>query len=302
MCFNLPSIQRRNVTAVADLQPAKLLEEKRRSASLEDAEVPEESHEALSKESEMYKDVELKTDTTVNSEVVTLSANHPTINDSSAVEETKDQEASFIQKQEVLKQLQPSDERQNSDEEQLSRDLSRQPQHLEPLSRTEEESHKEAEERETAQPEGAEWPSVERAICTEAEHPTASERREQTEPVEQKEQTGAELQPAAQQESDESEVMEQQQPPAETAVEHQAAQVDEGQEVELQTELVTSGSDAASPHTVLANGRKPQGPEMAAHHANGAEVDRGRARSLAERLFNLDGVQRVDVVKHVDKE
>uniref|UniRef100_A0A671YW45 PH and SEC7 domain-containing protein 3-like n=1 Tax=Sparus aurata TaxID=8175 RepID=A0A671YW45_SPAAU len=35
---------------------------------------------------------------------------------------------------------------------------------------------------------------------------------------------------------------------------------------------------------------------------NGGEVDREKARCLAERLFKLDGIQRVDVVKHLDKD
>lgn len=301
LCFNLPACaQRRNIaaavpltdhTTLTDAQSPELSEEGLRSASDEDAEASEESHEGLSEESEMCKDAELNADAAVNPQVVTIP-------DSSGVTDAKDQQTS-VQQQEVLELQHPAEERDSGE-------LSARLQHLEPSSLTEEEKeHKEEEEEEeTARPEGADWPAVERAICAEAEHPTASERREQTEPAERKEQTGLELQPPAPQETDESEVMEQQQQPlpAEAAGEHQVAQVDEGQEAELWTEVVASGSDALLPHTLLANGKQPQGPEMATPHANGAEVDRESARRLAERLFNLDGIQRVDVVKHVDKE
>lgn len=37
-------------------------------------------------------------------------------------------------------------------------------------------------------------------------------------------------------------------------------------------------------------------------YMNGAQVDRDMACSLAERLFKLDGIQRVDVVQYLDKE
>lgn len=312
MCFIFPYyIQPRNVAVVADVQPAELSEERRRSARDKDAEVPVERHVGLGKELEMCKDADLKTDS------VKPSFDHPTFTDTLKVAETKDQEASCLQQQEVMEQLPPSDKLQQQEvveklppsfdelqqpaEDRLSGELSGQIQHLEPSSLTEEaeeEVHTEAEER----AEGADWPLLERAICAEAELPTASERREQTEPAERKVQTASELQPAVQQETDESEVMQQQLPPAVAATEHRAALVDEGHEVELQSELVTGGSEAVSPHAALANGKKPQGPEMAAPHANGAEMDQGSARRLAERLFNLDGIQRVDVVKHVDKE
>lgn len=310
LCFNFPAcIQHRNVAAGAlltdytmltDAQPSELLEERRRLLS--DAEVPKESREGLSEESEMCKDAKLNADSAVNPQVVTQSVDRPSTPDGSEVVVAKDQETSFVQQQDLLEQLQPSDERRHAAEERDSGELSGRLQHLEPSSLTEKKEHKEVEEGETTRPEEADWPAVERVICGEAQHPTALERQEQTEPVEQKEQTGSELQPAAPQETDKSEVMEQQQPLAEAAAEHQVAQVDQSQEAEPRIEVVASGSDAVFPHTLLANGKQPQGPEMAAPHANGAEVDTGSARRLAERLFNLDGIQHVDVVKHIDKE
>ena len=42
--------------------------------------------------------------------------------------------------------------------------------------------------------------------------------------------------------------------------------------------------------------------EPAGLHMNGGSVDRKEARRLAERLYRLEEVQRVDVVKHMDKE
>lgn len=311
-CFNFPAcLQRRNCAASAPptghatltgTQPLEFSEKKRRSR----AEAPEELCEGLNKESKMYKDAELNEDLAADPKVVTQSIDRPMIPNGSGVAIAKDQEMSCVQQQEPLEQLQPSDERQHPAGERDSGELSGRLQHLEPsLLTEEEEEHKEAKRGETTRLEGADWPAVERVICAEAEHPTASERQEQTEPAERKEQTGLELQPAAPQETDESEVMErqqQQQPPAEAAVEHQVTQVDESLEAELPAEVVAGGSDALFPHTLLANGKQPQGPETAAPHANGAEVDRGSARRLAERLFNLDGIQRVDVVKHVDKE
>ncbi|RVE65847.1 hypothetical protein OJAV_G00120580 [Oryzias javanicus] len=47
------------------------------------------------------------------------------------------------------------------------------------------------------------------------------------------------------------------------------------------------------------NGEQHEAPGSAC--VNG-KVDKAMARSLAERLFNLDGIQRADVVKHLDKD
>ncbi|XP_051907752.1 PH and SEC7 domain-containing protein 2 [Hippocampus zosterae] len=42
--------------------------------------------------------------------------------------------------------------------------------------------------------------------------------------------------------------------------------------------------------------------ESATPHMNGGDMDREKAFRLAERLFKLEGIQRVDVVKHFDKD
>lgn len=52
----------------------------------------------------------------------------------------------------------------------------------------------------------------------------------------------------------------------------------------------------------LANGEQVKPAEPAAPRVNGCEVDGEMAQRLAERLFKLDGFQRMDVVKHLDKE
>ncbi|XP_013859141.1 PH and SEC7 domain-containing protein 1 [Austrofundulus limnaeus] len=53
---------------------------------------------------------------------------------------------------------------------------------------------------------------------------------------------------------------------------------------------------------VVANGGQHETSDPAAPFMNGGEVDREKARKLAERLFNLDNVERADVVKHIDKD
>ncbi len=62
------------------------------------------------------------------------------------------------------------------------------------------------------------------------------------------------------------------------------------------------GNKDGSVQTVVANGEQPKPPETAVPLMNGGEVDREKAHSLAEQLYNLDGIQRMDVVKHLDKE
>uniref|UniRef100_A0A3P8T5S8 SEC7 domain-containing protein n=1 Tax=Amphiprion percula TaxID=161767 RepID=A0A3P8T5S8_AMPPE len=47
---------------------------------------------------------------------------------------------------------------------------------------------------------------------------------------------------------------------------------------------------------------EPKHPDTAVTHMNGVEVDRETAHRLAKRLFILEGIQRADVVKHLDKD
>ncbi|KAF7662951.1 hypothetical protein LDENG_00221890 [Lucifuga dentata] len=61
-------------------------------------------------------------------------------------------------------------------------------------------------------------------------------------------------------------------------------------------------SKDGSIQTVIANGEQCKPSETAESHMNGSGLDREKACRLAERLHKLDGIQRVDVVKHLDKD
>ncbi|XP_054612875.1 PH and SEC7 domain-containing protein 1 [Dunckerocampus dactyliophorus] len=63
-----------------------------------------------------------------------------------------------------------------------------------------------------------------------------------------------------------------------------------------------TGTLNGSVPVLMANGETSRTSDDATPHMNGGDVDREMARHLAERLFKLDGVQRVDVVKHLDKD
>ncbi|XP_037608800.1 PH and SEC7 domain-containing protein 3 [Sebastes umbrosus] len=160
---------------------------------------------------------------------------------------------------------------------------------------------------ESTQPEHADLPEEStRTVCVEAEDPGVAEQQEQTEPPEQNEQTlqTADLSQPTLSETNESGVTEHLSP--ETEVTQQTAeaelnQVDKQAETSHQGEEVGGAGDG-SVQTVVANGEPPKSPETAVPHMNGDEVNREMARRLAERLFKLDGIQRVDVVKHLDKD
>lgn len=76
-------------------------------------------------------------------------------------------------------------------------------------------------------------------------------------------------------------------------------QVDKQPETSDEAEDVGDTEDG-DVQIVLANGEQPN--LLKTSHMNGGGVDREMARRLAEQLFKLDGIQRVDVVKHLDKE
>ncbi|XP_070844811.1 PH and SEC7 domain-containing protein 3 [Chaetodon trifascialis] len=150
----------------------------------------------------------------------------------------------------------------------------------------------------------------EQTVCVEAEDPGAAEQQEQTEPSEQNEQTADSSLPALSEqlagpeETDESEITEQVSAETEVTqqtVEAEFSQVDKQAEASHQAEEV-GGSEDGSVQTVVANGEQPKPPETAVPLMNGGEVDRELARRLAERLYKLDDIQRVDVVKHLDKD
>uniref|UniRef100_A0A671YPR3 PH and SEC7 domain-containing protein 3-like n=1 Tax=Sparus aurata TaxID=8175 RepID=A0A671YPR3_SPAAU len=167
---------------------------------------------------------------------------------------------------------------------------------------------------EPTQPENADQPEEstpsEQTDCIQAEDPVVAEQQEQMEPSEQSEQTTDSSQPTLSEqlehpeEIDESEITEQLS--AETEVTQQTAEA-EFSEVDKQAETSHQAEEAGhsengSVQTVLTNGEQPKPPETAVSLMNGGEVDREKARCLAERLFKLDGIQRVDVVKHLDKD
>lgn len=156
---------------------------------------------------------------------------------------------------------------------------------------------------EAAQPEEADLPdqhAADERVRVEAE--------QQTEPPEQKEQRSRWSQATVPEqlvqprETDEPEITEQlpagSQATQETAEEEEFSQ-DKRTATSHQVQEVSEGGSA---DPVLANEEQAKPAETAVRHANGREVDGAMARRLAERLFNLDGFQRVDVVKHLDKE
>ena len=180
----------------------------------------------------------------------------------------------------------------------------------------------------SARPEAAErteeCTQSDRTVCVEAKDPEVPEvpeqqqqqtEQQQTEPPEQNEQspqTADASQPTTseqhvlREDSDESEITEQLS--AETEVTEQTAEAAEAAEAEQvgspalhQAEEFTGPEDGGV-RTVMANGEKHKLPETPTPHMNGGEVDRAMARRLAEQLFKLDGIQPVDVVKHLDKE
>ncbi|XP_053266973.1 PH and SEC7 domain-containing protein 3 [Pleuronectes platessa] len=156
-----------------------------------------------------------------------------------------------------------------------------------------------------------------RTVCVEARDPEVPEQQQQqqTEPPEQNEQspqTADVSQPTISEQhvlsedSDESEITGQLS--AEPEVTEQTAEAAEAAELKQvgspashQTDEL-AGPEDGGVRTVMANGEKHKLPETPTPHMNGGEVDREMARRLAERLFKLDGIQPVDVVKHLDKD
>lgn len=331
-----------NPDKLLDLQQSELLEERQHLGSQENLELLERLHEdpaEQTEESEMCKDVGQNLDpeqseAAHNNEepFIQVADNVERIEDTQEILQLTEklEETSSLQDQDcdqtTSQQLSPQPEHSEPEqlemteepeqiqaevthqaEERHSEDQLGQPQHLEHLLQmelTEESTHPEnADLLEESTP-------SEQTVCVEAEDPGVAEQQEQTEPSVQNEQTtdSSQLTLSEQlvrpEETDESEITEQ--VSAETEVTQQTAetefsQVDEQAETSHQAEEV-GGSEDGSVQTVVANGMQPKPPEMAVPLTNGGEVDREMAHRLAERLYNLDGIQRVDVVKHLDKE
>ncbi|KAM9338437.1 uncharacterized protein ABDE67_018000 [Symphorus nematophorus] len=316
-----------NPDKLIDLQQSELLEERQHSGSEEDIEIEERLHEDPTghiEEPEMCKNVGQNVDPEQseavdnNEELLIQAADN--------VERTENSQEIL----ELTEKLEETSLQEDSDQI-ASQELSPQPElsESEQLEVTEEPEQIQAEERhsedqlgqylessvqmelieESTQPENVDLPEEptlsEQTVCVEAEDPGVAEQQEQTEPSKQNEQT---IDPSEQlvgpEETDESEIMEQ--PSAETEVSQQTGEADDSQ-VEKQAETShqaeeIGGSEDGCVQTVVANGGQPKPPETAVTLMNGGDVDREMARSLAERLYKLDGVQRVDVVKHLDKD
>lgn len=137
----------------------------------------------------------------------------------------------------------------------------------------------------------------------------AEQQPEQTEPSEQKEPTSRSAQATLPEqlvqprETDEPEITEQL--PAESEATEQTAEGEFARDTQATTSPQLRGEELGvreAAEAAVADGEQVNAAEPAAPHLNGCEVDSEMARRLAERLFQLDGFQRVDVVKHLDKE
>lgn len=150
---------------------------------------------------------------------------------------------------------------------------------------------------------------LEQTVC--AEDSGVAEQQEESEASEQNEQT---LQTTGMSQPTLSEQVVE---PRKTDVSEIIAQLSPEAEVTQQTaELNQQGTQAETPHqaqevggtddgsvqTVVANGEQSELTETLVTHMNGGDVDREMACRLADRLYSLDGIQRADVVKHIDKE
>ncbi|XP_076019957.1 uncharacterized protein LOC143011123 [Genypterus blacodes] len=143
----------------------------------------------------------------------------------------------------------------------------------------------------------------EQTVHVEAEGPGSAERSQQMEPSEQT--SPSPEAPALSAQTDEVEKGTEQLFPvsevSQPATESESAREERQAEVSQQTGgpwCVREGSL----QTLISNGGQPDPAEPSEPIMNGSGVDREMARRLAERLHTLDGIQRADVVKHLDKD
>ncbi|KAF7217144.1 PH and SEC7 domain-containing protein 4 [Nothobranchius furzeri] len=125
---------------------------------------------------------------------------------------------------------------------------------------------------------------------------TQSENTEKAEGLSQPEQSVCAAMEITEQseQTNESETTEQLSPESEVSQQMEEADLNQ---VDQPVEMLEQAEDTEG---VMANGEQRRGLETA--YMNGGEVDRVKARRLAERLFNLEEVERADVVKHLDKD
>lgn len=319
-----------NPDELIDLQQPELLEERWHIGTEEVIEILEwlqEDATGQTEEPEMREDVDQNVDPE-QSEVVDNNEEEQSIeaadnaerkeNSSERVELTEKLEGTSCLEQPDCEQITPQDvelppqpvdpesqQLEMTEEVELSQDSDQLGEHLD------QSPEMELTEEESAQPEAEEDSTQsEQTVGVEAEDPSVAERQEQTEPPEQNEQTlqttdssqpTLSEQQLVQPETDESDITEHLSPETEvTRPTEEFNQVDKQAETSQRGE--EGGPEDGSVQTVVANGERPEPPETAAPHMNGDDVNREMARRLAERLFKLDGIQRVDVVKHLDKE
>ncbi|XP_030598511.1 PH and SEC7 domain-containing protein 4 isoform X2 [Archocentrus centrarchus] len=287
-----------------DLPPSELLEENLQFRAEEDDDILERLHEDLTSQTEvleMCEDGEEKVDPEQpeavdnNKEAVLQEAeNAERIENSQEMVEKLEDLNSLVQldcDQITLQDTEASLQPEHSESEQLevtenpeqmpaegshetevehSEDLD----HLEPPQHLEESPEVELTDQLT-QPEDAEQPEespqLEQTVCTEAADPGEPEEQEQTVPSEDKQSVNA---------TESQEELNQEDKQGETS--DPAGDVRATEDEDLQT--------------VVANGKQPT------ILMNGGEVDREKARILAEKLFKLDEIQPGDVVKHLDKD
>ncbi|KAM9841426.1 uncharacterized protein ACBR49_014880 isoform 2-T5 [Aulostomus maculatus] len=130
------------------------------------------------------------------------------------------------------------------------------------------------------------------------EEPGVAKQNGQALPMTSSSQQALSEQHVALQKTDESEMIAQLSPEAD--VTWQTAKLNQ---VERSHQVEEVGRTESGPlQMVVENGEQSRGSETVMPHLNGGDVEREMACRLAERLFKLDGIQRVDVVKHLDKD
>ncbi|XP_031716002.1 PH and SEC7 domain-containing protein 4 [Anarrhichthys ocellatus] len=321
-----------NPDKLIDLQQSELLEERQHSGTEEDIEVLEQLHEdptGQPAEPEMCEDVDQNIDPEQSEDNVeelstrTAGDTERIENSPEIIELTEEpEETSCLEERGCDQHVELSPQLERAESEQLERAESEQLETTEELKeiQTEVSQDQLGQSQHLKQPAEME-PTEESTRRETADLPRDStqsqqtvsvgvaELREQTEPSEQNEQTpqttnsslaGQLVQP----ETDESEIMEHLSPEPEVTQQTAEAEfnrVDEQAEKSHRGEEV-GGCEDGSVRTIVANDEQPKAPETAAPHMNGDAVNREMARCLAERLYKLDGIQRVDVVKHLDKD
>ncbi|XP_054468103.1 PH and SEC7 domain-containing protein 3 [Anoplopoma fimbria] len=325
-----------NPDRLIDLQQSELLEERQHSETEEDIEIPERLHEdptGQTAEPEMCEDVDQNVDPEQSEAADDI---EELASDNAERIENSPEKIELTEEPEETSCL----EEQDCDHTSQHVDLSPQPEQAESeqLEVTEELKEIQAEltpdSDQLGQSQHLEQPPEMELTEKSTQHKTpdlpedstqseqtvsvrVAERQEQTEPSEQNEQNEQTLQTddlsrptlsgqLVQPETDESEITEHLSPDPEVTQQTAEAEAESNQ-VDKQAETLHQGEEVGgakegSVQTVVANEERPRSPETGAPHMNGDAVNREMARRLAERLFKLDGIQRVDVVKHLDKD